>query len=157
MKIADRFQFRPVLPALAPEIHRLYLDSPTYFNLIGMEVPSLADVERELEVLEHDPRRRASLLEQDGEVVGYLDYKLTYPEDGAATISLLLIRESLQGQGLGARALGELEARLRGEVGRLFAVVYGDNPVARHFWSRQGFAHLRDSGPSLSWYVKDLA
>jgi RimJ/RimL family protein N-acetyltransferase len=156
MKTVSRFHFRRVQPASAPEIHHLYLKSPTYFHLIGMEAPSLADVERELAALEHDSRRRVSLLEHDGEVVGYLDYKLPYPEEGAATISLLLIREDLQGQGLGGRALGELEAQIKGQVGRLFAVVYGDNPVARRFWLRQGFTHLRDGGPSLSWYVKEL-
>lgn len=156
MKIISRFHFRRVQPASAPEIHRLYLNSPTYFHLIGMEVPTLSDVERELGVLEQDPRRRVSLLEHEGEVVGYLDYKLPYPEEGAATISLLLIREDLQGQGLGARVLSELESQIKGQVGRLFAVVYGDNPVARRFWLRQGFAHLRDGGPSLSWYVKEL-
>lgn len=157
MRIVSRFHFRTVQSTSAPEIHRLYLNSPTYFHLIGMEVPSLSDVERELGALEHDPRRRVSLLEHDGEVVGYLDYKLPYPEEGAATISLLLIREDLQGQGLGGRVLRELEAQIRGQVERLFAVVYGDNPVARRFWLRQGFAHLREGGPSLSWYVKKLA
>ncbi|WP_026234505.1 GNAT family N-acetyltransferase [Calidithermus timidus] len=156
MKIVSCLHFRPAQLASAPEIHHLYSNSPTYFHLIGMEVPTLSDVERELEVLEQDPRRRVLLLERDGEVVGYLDYKLPYPEEGAATISLLLIREDLQGQGLGARALGELESQIKGQVGRLFAVVYGDNPAARRFWLRQGFAHLRDGGPSLSWYVKEL-
>ncbi|AEV17027.1 hypothetical protein TCCBUS3UF1_19890 [Thermus sp. CCB_US3_UF1] len=146
---------RRVLPEDAPLLHGLFGRSPSYFALIGAEPPSLEDVARDLATLEKDPRRRAFFLLLDAEAVGYLDYKLHYPEPQDATLSLLLIREDRQGQGLGRRALAHLVANLAG-VERLYAVVYGHNPQAKGFFLSQGFRHVKDGGPPLSWYVREL-
>jgi len=147
--------FRPVKLADAALLQELFLKSPGYFALIGMEPPSLEDVLRDLHTLEQDPRRRAFLLFQEEEAVGYLDYKLHYPEEGDATLSLLLIREDRQGQGLGQRALRHLMGHLAG-VERLYAVVYGQNPRAKDFFLKEGFRHVKDGGPAVSWYVRAL-
>lgn len=147
---------RPASPEDAPRLHGLFLRSPGYFALIGMEPPTLEDVLQDLLTLGKDPRRRAFLLLLEEEAVGYLDYKLHYPEEGDATLSLLLIREDHQGQGLGRRALRHLLSHLAG-VERLYAVVYGHNPRAKAFFEAQGFRHVKDGGPALSWYVRELA
>ncbi|GGN03618.1 N-acetyltransferase [Thermus composti] len=147
--------FRPVLLQDAPLLHELYLACPGYFTLIGMEPPGLEDVVRDLVTLQNDPRRRAFLILEEDEVVGYVDYKLHYPEAQDATLSLLLIREDRQGQGLGRRALAHLMGHLAGAE-RLYAVVYGNNPRAKAFFQGQGFRHVKDGGPALSWYVREL-
>ncbi|MGC8876823.1 N-acetyltransferase family protein [Thermus sp.] len=146
---------RPASPEDAPVLHGLFLRSPGYFALIGMEPPTLEDVLQDLRTLPQDPRRRAFLLLLEEEAVGYLDYKLHYPEARDATLSLLLIREDRQGQGLGKRALRHLLGHLAG-VERLYAVVYGHNPRAKTFFRSQGFRHVKDGGPALSWYVREL-
>jgi RimJ/RimL family protein N-acetyltransferase len=149
---------RPVRLEDAPLLHGLFLRSPGYFALIGMEPPTLEDVVRDLHTLGEDPRRRAFLLfleREAREAVGYLDYKLHYPEERDATLSLLLIREDHQGQGLGQRALRHLMDHLTG-VERLYAVVYGNNPRAKDFFRKEGFRHVKDGGPALSWYVRRL-
>ena len=146
---------RPVGVEDAPLLHGLFLKSPGYFALIGMEPPALEDVARDLATLEKDERRRAFLLFQEVEAVGYLDYKLRYPEPEDATLSLLLIREDRQGQGLGRRALEHLLNHLTGAE-RLYAVVYGNNARAKAFFQAQGFRHVKDGGPTLSWYVREL-
>ncbi|WP_038049081.1 GNAT family N-acetyltransferase [Thermus caliditerrae] len=146
---------RPVGLEDAPLLHQLFLRSPGYFALMGMEPPALEDVARDLATLEGDGRRRVFLLVSEGEVVGYLDYKLHYPEPEDATLSLLLIREDRQGQGLGQRALTHLLENLVGAE-RLYAVVYGQNPRAKAFFQAQGFQHVKDGGPALSWYVLPL-
>lgn len=156
MKTLPRPAFLEVTAGTASTIHELYKDCPSYFQLIGMGVPDLLDVERELEALGMDPYRRAHLLEVEGEVLGYVDYKMAYPETDSATISLLLIKESRQGQGLGKLAARGLEAELSGKVSQLYAVVYGNNQKARGFWQSLGYTHLRDGGPSLGWYSKSL-
>ncbi|WP_448566362.1 GNAT family N-acetyltransferase [Thermus sp.] len=147
--------FRPVKLADAALLQELFLKSPGYFALIGMEPPGLEDVLRDLHTLEQDPRRRAFLLFLEEEAVGYLDYKLHYPEEGDATLSLLLIREDRQGQGLGQRALRHLMENLV-DVERLYAVVYGQNPKAKAFFLKEGFRHVKDGGPAVSWYVRTL-
>ncbi|WP_117238017.1 GNAT family N-acetyltransferase [Thermus sediminis] len=146
---------RPVRLEDAPLLHGLFSRSPGYFALIGMEPPSLEDVVQDLHTLERDPRRRAFLLFLEREAVGYLDYKLHYPEEGEATLSLLLIREDRQGQGIGQKALRHLMEHLAG-VERLYAVVYGQNPRAKDFFRKEGFRHARDGGPAVSWYVRQL-
>ena len=102
----------PVTPKDAPLLHRVFHLSPSYFALIGMELPTLEDVVRDLQTLEVDPRRRAFLLFLGQEPVGYLDAKLGYPEAEDATLSLLLIREDHQGRGLGRQALERFAAGL---------------------------------------------
>nr|WP_297562244.1 GNAT family N-acetyltransferase [Meiothermus sp.] len=119
-------------------------------------MPTLNDIRRELDTLRHDTRRQALLLMQENRPVGFLDYKVAYPDLHSATISLLLIEEKLQGQGLGKAAVEQLEAQLSGRMEQLYAVVYGNNEQAKRFWERVGFEHLRDSGPTLSWYMKSL-
>jgi len=146
----------PVTTQAAPAVHELYLRCPTYIALIGGDTPTLNDIERELETLRHDTRRQALLLLAGDEVVGFLDYKVAYPDLHSATVSLLLIDERLQNQGFGRLAVEQLEALLTGRMERLYAVVYGNNEKARAFWTRRGYTHTRDGGPSLSWYVKPL-
>lgn len=156
---------RPVRLEDAPLLHGIFLRSPGYFALIGMEPPTLEDVVQDLRTLEQDERRRAFLLFLEqvgpsgegemGEAVGYLDYKLHYPEAQDVTLSLLLIREDHQGRGLGRRALAHLVDHLTG-MERLYAVVYGHNPRATAFFQAQGFRHVKDGGPTLSWYVRPL-
>lgn len=120
-------ELRPLGPSPeeeAPLVHAVYRASPGYFTLIGMELPTLEDVLQDLNTLAQDARRRAFLLFQGPEPLGYLDYKLHYPEEGDATLSLLLIREDRQGQGLGEgpwptwwRALGAWSGFTRWSTG----------------------------------------
>ncbi len=156
MKVSVQLNFLPVTAESASIVHSLYLNCPTYLSLIGAETPSLTDIRRELETLRHDTRRQAVLLQQEDHVVGFLDYKVAYPDLHSATISLLLIDESLQGRGLGKAAVEQLETLLKGRMDRLYAVVYGSNEQAKRFWEKVGFSHLQDSGPTLSWYLKYL-
>lgn len=157
MNTVARLDFMPATVQTAPAVYELYLHCPTYIALIGGDTPTLNDIERELETLRHDTRRQALLLLQGQEIIGFLDYKVAYPDLHSATISLLLIDERLQNQGLGKLAVEELEDSLAGRIERLYAVVYGNNEKARAFWSRRGYSHTKDGGPSLSWYVKTLA
>lgn len=156
MKVSAHLDFLPVGTDSASVVHSLYLNCPTYIALIGGDMPTLNDIQRELETLRHDTRRQALLLKHEDHVVGFLDYKVAYPDLHSATISLLLIDESLQGRGLGKAAVEQLETLLRDRMDRLYAVVYGNNEQAKRFWERVGFEHLRDSGPTLSWYLKPL-
>lgn len=156
MRTATQLDFVPVSPDDAPSVHQLYRNCPTYITLIGGDYPSQNDIQRELDTLRHDTRRQAMLLLQEDRLVGFLDYKVAHPDLHSATISLLLVDERLQGQGLGTLAVEQLERQLEGRMERLYAVVYGNNEHAKRFWSRRGFVHLRDSGPNISWYMKEL-
>ena len=146
----------------APLLHRLYLDTPDYFALLGTQPPSLGEVERDVQTALFDPRRRLELLYQSGasmpapELLGSLDYKLDFPEPGDVTINLLLIRGDLQSGGLGRQAVGLLEKQLPGGTSRLLASVLGNNPRAVAFWERLGFSFATDARPVMTWYAKPL-
>lgn len=89
-------------------------------------------------------------------VVGYLDYKLNFPEKGDTTVNLLLVGEPWQRNGYGARAMRDLETRLQGKVRRVLASVYGQNLRAKRFWASLGYSFAIDAKPVLDWYAKYL-
>ena len=156
MTLTTQLELVTVSTKDAVHIHSLYLNCPTYVALIGGDMPSLTDVEGELSTLLQDTRRQAQLILNEQGVVGYLDYKVAYPDLHSATISLILIDERIQGQGYGKQVVKQLEQLLSGRMDRIYAVVYGNNVRAKAFWDRLGYAYIRDGGPNLSWYLKEL-
>lgn len=162
---------RPATVHDAGLIHGLYLATPSYFDVIAMPVPTSAEVRTEVVTAAQDDRRHIELILADpGEwaagllrdpltgrpVAGVLDYKVDYPEAGDATVNLLLIHDALQGRGVGARVVDDLERRLRPGTRRVLAAVYGRNPSACGFWEHLGYRFAIDARPVLDWYAKEL-
>jgi len=165
---------RPALVKDANLVHALYEDTPSYFDIISIPIPTLAEVATELITAVNDPRRFVELVlippphgptgvperfrdpVTGREVAGYLDYKLDYPEAGDATVNLLLVRTTLQNRGIGKQCVADLEERLAGKVGRVLASIYGRNPRAEHFWKSLGYTFAIDAKPVLDWYAKTL-
>ncbi|MCA9835562.1 MAG: GNAT family N-acetyltransferase [Trueperaceae bacterium] len=161
---------RPANPEDAELVHKVYCAAPRYFEIISIPDPSVIEVRGELEAAFLDKRRFTELLfapDQDTcsdiidpqtgrQIVGYLDYKLDYPDAGDGTVNLLLIIESLQSKGLGRHFVNNLESRLRGQVKRLLASIYGQNHRAERFWKTLGYSFAIDAKPVLDWYAKTL-
>ncbi|GGR70868.1 N-acetyltransferase [Deinococcus seoulensis] len=142
----------------APLLHRLYTSAPGYFDLISARVPSLSEVQRDVEIALLDPRRSMELVHDDqGELVGSLDCKRDYPEPGDLTINLLLIREDRQSQGLGEQVVRHLETHAPPGTTRILASVLGNNPRGARFWERQGYSFALDARPVMTWYAKPLS
>ena len=161
---------RPVYASDADIVYQLYRQTPDYFRIISIPIPTLSEVQHELEAAHDDPRRYTELIlaPQDvnlsaiddpitgRKVVGYLDYKLDYPASGEAMVNLLLILERLQSSGFGRQTILDLEKRLRGQIKRILASIYGQNPRAERFWHSLGYRFAIDAKPILDWYAKDL-
>lgn len=158
-------------PEDAELVYGLYLAAPGYFDVISIPMPSLDEVRTELTAAASDARRRTELVLVEGApaesaperdpvsglaVAGYLDVTLDYLEPGDATVNLLLIRDDLQGKGLGSACMRDLERRLDGRVHRLLASIYGQNPRAERFWRSLGYRFAIDAKPVLDWYAKEL-
>ena len=141
----------------APRVHAVYAQSPGYFELLGAELPTLADVESELAAALSDPERHLELLYLGDEAVGLLDYKKHHPKPHAATLSLVLIAEPFRGRGLGQAAVRHLEKTLAPETQELFAVVYGNNPGAERFFTTLGYRFKKSGGPAVKWFSKPLS
>ncbi len=63
---------------------------------------------------------------------------------GAAYLRLLLVAESTQGSGLGARLLAAAEGGARERANHMFLLVAADNAGARRFYERWGYRHVGD-------------
>ena len=165
---------RPAAISDAQLVHSLYIATPSYFDIISIPIPTLEEVRTDLATARADPRRQVELVlvaegsstgmdpvirdpVSGGVVAGYLDYKLDYPDSGDATVNLLLVHPSLQSRGIGGACARDLESRLEGKARRLLASIYGENPRARNFWERLGYAFAIDAKPLLDWYAKSLA
>ena len=162
---------RPATVSDAHLVHRLYVDTPSYFEMISIPIPTLNEVETELLAAVGDARRFTELVvlpssevpgvgiedtDSDGTVVGYLDYTLNYPEAGDATVNLLLVHGPAQNRGIGGRSVSDLEERLRGRSSRVLASIYGQNTRAKRFWRELGYHFAIDAQPLLDWYAKEL-
>ncbi|GGJ26291.1 GNAT family N-acetyltransferase [Deinococcus roseus] len=150
--------FREVTPQDAERVHQLYLASPHYFGLIGTHIPNLTEVEREVYLAALDPRRTLVFLCNGEQELGYLDYKMDYPQAGDVTINLLLLTEKNQSKGYGRDAVRTLEAQLKTSTRakRILASVYGQNPQAVRFWKNLGYTFAIDARPIMEWYAKPL-
>jgi hypothetical protein len=134
---------RPLLDAL-----QACLDGcPDYFARVEGARAAEDAAARLLDEAEADPLRRLYLfsLKRGGVPAALLDLWLDQPEPGTAHLGLLVVREALQGRGLGREAMAALEAGL----------VAGRLPGAAHLGDRReprgrgllGAARLRHGGP----------
>lgn len=155
MTITPPLKFQPMALHHAPILHQLYLETPSYFAVLGSAVPSLLEVSRDLETALFDNRRRVELIYCGKNLIGSVDYKMDFPAQGDVTINLLMVRGSMQGKGWGRRCIEALEHHLpRAE--RLLVGVFGERPRVVNFWERQGFSFATDARPVMTWYAKPL-
>lgn len=169
---------RPANAKDAKQVQRLYAQAPSYTANVTMKVPSVAEVYQDLYTAQQDSLRHTELVlcptaehwripshvaaeshdpESQRLIIGYLDYKVDYPQEQEVMINLLLIPEPLQGQGWGTRIMQELELRLANQYRHILASVYGRNPATTRFWQRLGYHHALDAQPIMDWYGKDIA
>lgn len=133
--------------------------APAYFLLLdGVTAPPGAAAHL-LDEAEADPSRRILLLasRRGGRAMGLVDLWLDQPEPGTAHVGLLLLAELHQGQGYGAEAAAALERSLAAAGYALLRLSVGDeNPGARAFWERVGFAPIGRLDGGVTLFEKPL-
>ncbi len=143
----------------APQIQACFEGAPDYFARTegGPPVPDAA--RRLLADAEGDDLRRVYALvpAAGGIAVGVLDLDLHHPEPGVAHVALLLFREACQGLGYGKETTAALEQALARAGYRTLRLSVGDeNPEAKAFWERIGFAEVGRLDRGVSVYEKRL-
>jgi ribosomal protein S18 acetylase RimI-like enzyme len=131
--------------ALVSQIQACFEGAPDYFARTEGGPPGPDAAARLVADAEGDDLRRVYALVPvtGGPAVGVLDVYLHHPEPGVAHVALLLFRESCQGLGYGKETTAALEDALVRCGYRTLRLSVGDeNPEARAFWERIGFAEI---------------
>jgi ribosomal protein S18 acetylase RimI-like enzyme len=146
---------RPLLDAL-----QACLDGcPDYFARVEGARAAEDAAARLLDEAEADPLRRLYLfsLKRGGVPAALLDLWLDQPEPGTAHLGLLVVREALQGRGLGREAMAALEAGLVAAGCQALRIsVTDENREVEGFWARLGFATVGRLGGGVTVYEKPL-
>ncbi len=140
-----RLRAIPASLAHVAQIQACFEGAPDYFARTEGGPPGADAAERLLRDAEGDDLRRVYALVPivGGPAVGVLDLYLDHPEPGVAHIGLLLFREACQGLGYGKETTAALEQVLARAGTRTLRLSVGDeNPEARAFWERIGFAEV---------------
>jgi ribosomal protein S18 acetylase RimI-like enzyme len=143
----------------AAQVQACFEGAPDYFTRTEGGPPGRDAAERLLADAEGDDQRRVYVLLPvvGGPAVGVLDLYLDHPEPRVAHVALLLFRESCQGLGYGKETTAALEeALVRGGYGALRLSVGDENPEAKAFWQRIGFAEIGRLDRGVTVYEKRL-
>jgi ribosomal protein S18 acetylase RimI-like enzyme len=141
------------------QIQACFEGAPDYFTRTEGGPPGADAAERLLADAAGDDLRGVYALVPivGGPAVGVLDLYLHHPEPGVAHVALLLFRESCQGLGYGKETTAALEdALVRGGFAALRLSVGDENPGAKAFWQRIGFAEVGRLDRGVSVYEKKL-
>jgi ribosomal protein S18 acetylase RimI-like enzyme len=145
---------------LAHQIQACFEGAPDYFARTEGGPPGPDAARRLVADAEGDDLRKVYALVPvvGGPAVGVLDLYLHHPEPGVAHIALLLFREACQGLGYGKETTAALEQVLaRAGFGVLRLSVGDENPEAKAFWERIGFAEIGRLDRGVSVYEKRIA
>jgi ribosomal protein S18 acetylase RimI-like enzyme len=142
------------------QIQACFEGAPDYFARTEGGPPGPDTASRLLADAEGDDLRRVYALVPvaGGLAVGVLDLYLHHPEPGVAHVALLLFREACQGLGYGKETTAALEQVLaRAGFHTLRLSVGDENPEAKAFWERIGFAEVGRLDRGVSVYEKRIA
>jgi ribosomal protein S18 acetylase RimI-like enzyme len=144
---------------LVPQLQACLEGAPDYFARTEGAPPGPDAARRLLADAEGDDLRCVYVLAPaaGGLPVGMLDLYLHHPEPGVAHIALLLFRESCQGLGYGKETTAALEQALaRAGYHTLRLSVGDENPEAKAFWERIGFAEVGRLDRGVTVYEKRI-
>ncbi len=143
----------------AAQIQACFEGAPDYFARTEGGAPGPDAAVDLLADAEVDSSRRVYVLvpRAGGPAVGVLDLHLDYPEPATAHVGLLLIREACQGLGYGTETTAAMEEALARAGYRSLRLAVGDeNPGAKLFWERLGFAEAARLDRGVTVYEKPL-
>lgn len=133
--------------------------APDYFARTEGGPPGPDAAERLVSEADADELRKVYALVpvRGGPAIGVLDLYLHHPEPGVAHIALLLFREASQGLGYGKESTAALERILaRAGYETLRLSVGDENPEAKAFWGRMGFAEVARLDRGVTLYEKRI-
>jgi RimJ/RimL family protein N-acetyltransferase len=135
----------------APALQAVYAATPGYWQMYELDGPPPSQAEDDLKAANETPGRYLLGIvkrvdEQDpgagAEMIGLVDLRLHWPEEGVATLGMLMVAGPYQRQGVGAQAWSLLSPWLAASAGITSARLSVEqfNIPALKFWEAMGFA-----------------
>jgi RimJ/RimL family protein N-acetyltransferase len=140
----DTLILRPLTEADLPDLLKIYIGTPLYFDALGVNAQTLTldDVQAQWQAAQTTPGRMLLAVEQPvvNLLIGVVDVQTHAPEPGVATLWLLLIWGGFQRQGYGQEVAELLEEWLlsQEDIGEL-RVVAAANDEGLSFWQLRGY------------------
>lgn len=126
------------------ELQQVLLASPGYSLRTSGQLPTKSAADEMLAALPPNfslENKYVFLLKTENETIGCVDILRGFPERGTAMLGLLLLREEVQGRGLGKASFAAVEKFLRNwpEVKKVRIGVVAANSGVLPFWKARGF------------------
>jgi RimJ/RimL family protein N-acetyltransferase len=137
-------------------LQAVYAAAPRYWAMYGLAGPPPDQAAQDLASANDTPGRYMLGIvtrvdpqhaEAGAELIGVLDFRLHWPQEGVATIGMLLVAEPYQRQGVGGQAWALLAPWLAATAGvsRARLALEQFNFGALKFWEAQGFTLTGES------------
>jgi RimJ/RimL family protein N-acetyltransferase len=140
----------------AEALQAVYTATPAYWKLYGLGGPPPEQAQQDLNASNQTPGRYLvgivkRLDEHDvaagAELIGLIDFRLHWPDEGIATIGMLMVAQRYQRKGIGAQAWSLLAPWLAAsaQINKARLGIEQFNLAALKFWQEMGFALTGES------------
>ena len=137
-------ELEPVTLVSQELVLSIFEAAPGYFLHVEGRLPTLQTAQEAIGCTPRTAgpayRKEFLVIRREGRPVGTVELHIHHPDEGCVYIGLLLIREDLQGRGVGRASYERLERYLRDRHGaeRVRLGVSDDHDVSG-FWTKLGF------------------
>lgn len=139
-----------------PALQAVYAATPAYWVIHGLDGPPPEQAQQDLKTSNETPGRYLvgivkRIDENDvaagAELIGLVDFRLHWPDEGVATIGMLMVATPYQRQGIGAQAWSLLAPWLAasGQMHKARLGIEQFNIGALRFWQEMGFVLTGES------------
>lgn len=146
-RLSSRFDVRELTEADVDEVLGLYLENPQFFQYSEAEATReqvLSDMQVAPSGIDASHKHFIGLFE-GAELVAVMDVVEGYPTTDIAYLGLFMVRQHLQGKGLGTSIIRETEAYVRSSgFHSVRLAIDANNPQSTHFWQKNGYVAIRE-------------
>lgn len=141
-RLSDTYQVRALKLDDVPMILGFCREQTQYYAYCGEEITA-ERIEHDLLFVppgfEMERKFYVGFFEGD-KLTAVMDFLYGYPDDACAFIGFFMVRQGLQGRGVGSRIAARAFEYLKAQdIETCRLAIDGGNPQSKHFWRKNGF------------------